>query len=380
LDAGRFVKVFDVAASGFKDWQFPAFGLIFVAIGTVAFFAPRFIKQVGIPFFDFPSKRLTFFRYGFLGFAVFWTAATFLTTYIPYSRHRDLLERKACSVVEGPIRDFVPMPYEGHADESFSVSGVEFRYSDYAASDAFNNTSSHGGPINKDAYVRICYDPSNHAILRLEIRDFQGTPKNYAEGDSLFGDFGKASRNASPLTSRETEWLWLANIWVSLYFLDLLLSVRMFLPYLRTFWRIKTISIAGTGVPTWLERERKIKLRNSLAYWDATKGAIWLRPRGFNFWRVPLTVATLNIDEHLQTTNWEIRFSSGMPLILSLFLFSAFQMFSIAMPGGKQAAAIFVGLVSVMVLLNAVFYRRRVIPRMQMLVQDALEEFAGETT
>jgi len=59
------------------------------------------------------------------------------------------------------------MPYTGHADESFNVAGVHFRYSDFGATDAFNNTASHGGPITKDSYVRICYDPSGNAILRL---------------------------------------------------------------------------------------------------------------------------------------------------------------------------------------------------------------------
>ena len=160
----HFVKVFDIAVSGFKDWQFPAFGLAFVAIGAAIFFAPALIRRLGIPYLNFPSKAQTIFRYGFLGFATLWTVGAFSATYIAYSRHRDLVERNACSVVEGPVTNFVPMPYQGHANESFSVAGVQFKYSDYAISDAFNHTASHGGPINKDSYVRICYDPSDNAV------------------------------------------------------------------------------------------------------------------------------------------------------------------------------------------------------------------------
>ncbi|MBX9769509.1 MAG: hypothetical protein K2X47_19690 [Bdellovibrionales bacterium] len=54
--------------------------------------------------------------------------------------------------------------------ESFMVSGVRFQYSDYVVTDGFNQTASHGGPISKGAYVRICYDPKGNHILRLEIR------------------------------------------------------------------------------------------------------------------------------------------------------------------------------------------------------------------
>jgi len=41
--------------------------------------------------------------------------------------------------------------------------------------DAFNNAASHARPINSDSYVRSCCDPSENAILRLQIRDFKGS-------------------------------------------------------------------------------------------------------------------------------------------------------------------------------------------------------------
>src|SRR4029450_8617064 len=52
-----------------------------------------------------------------------------------------------CQLVEGPIENFRPMPYGGHAQESFTVAGVSFKYSDYDLSTCgFRNTSSPRGP------------------------------------------------------------------------------------------------------------------------------------------------------------------------------------------------------------------------------------------
>ena len=155
-----FVKVFDLLDSGFKDWTFSAFGLIFVAIGLVMFVFPQVFKS-----------RWKFFKHFYLGFAVLWTSVTFVSAYSGYRHHYSLLKENKCRMVEGPVENFIPMPYSGHAMESFTVSGVKFQYSDYVVTDGFNKTSSHGGPIHKDSYVRICYDPSNRQILRLEVGD-----------------------------------------------------------------------------------------------------------------------------------------------------------------------------------------------------------------
>lgn len=89
-----------------------------------------------------------------------------------------LLQRYRClewarsgdfQVVEGEVRDFQPMPPEGHAAESFTVSGVRFDYSDYDASKgAFNNAATRGGPIQAGRYFRISHHHGR--ILKIEIR------------------------------------------------------------------------------------------------------------------------------------------------------------------------------------------------------------------
>lgn len=92
------------------------------------------------------------------------------------------MQENQCRIVEGPVEHFVT----GEKGESFSVAGVDFKYSDYVITDGFNNTSSHDGPINSSSYVRICYDPKDYAILRLEIRDFKGEVKDYSKVDNIF--------------------------------------------------------------------------------------------------------------------------------------------------------------------------------------------------
>ena len=174
MNPERFVKVFDVLDSGFRDWSFSAFGLIFVAIGVVIVFFPAALRAVGIPYLASNSPLRRWPHYFVLVFGVLWTVVSFASTYSEHSRHKSLVLGGGCRVVEGPVENFVPMPYAGHAVESFSVARIPFKYSDYMITDGFNNTSSHGGPINGDSYVRICYDPSDNVILRLEVRDFKG--------------------------------------------------------------------------------------------------------------------------------------------------------------------------------------------------------------
>jgi hypothetical protein len=77
----------------------------------------------------------------------------------------------ASTVVTGVVRDFVPMPYEGHAWEQFCVQTACFHYSDYYLTGGFNHTSSHGGPIRAGRPVRITYVPrrDGNVIVKLEI-------------------------------------------------------------------------------------------------------------------------------------------------------------------------------------------------------------------
>jgi hypothetical protein len=76
------------------------------------------------------------------------------------------LNTGAYAVVTGRVEHFRPMPYAGHPEESFSVAGHTFTYSDYVDTQCFNNTASHGGPIRDGLLVRIAYE--DNCILRIE--------------------------------------------------------------------------------------------------------------------------------------------------------------------------------------------------------------------
>jgi hypothetical protein len=84
-----------------------------------------------------------------------------------YARAKDAYVKGDYSIAEGMVANFHPMPFSGHQNETFSVSGVEFSYSDYVLVPCFNNTASHGGPIRDGLRVRIAY--SGNCILKLEV-------------------------------------------------------------------------------------------------------------------------------------------------------------------------------------------------------------------
>lgn len=86
-----------------------------------------------------------------------------------------LLNHNQAWIAEGVVENFHPMPKEGHSNETFTVNGTLFAYSDYTVTPAFNKTASHGGPIKQGLYVRIHYTDSREfggqkAILRIELK------------------------------------------------------------------------------------------------------------------------------------------------------------------------------------------------------------------
>ncbi|GAB3456801.1 hypothetical protein GCM10027321_10710 [Massilia terrae] len=155
--------VFDVAEAGYKTWTAPAFGLIFVVAGGVLV-ARR--KNLGGWWSKHPRVSAAFAYYMF-GFAVLWTVGVFISTYSEYLSLSKALSTNNVRVVEGVVSNFKPMPKSGHAMERFCVSGTCFEYSDYMVTGAFNNTSSHGGPIHEGMLVRVSF--VRNSIVKLEV-------------------------------------------------------------------------------------------------------------------------------------------------------------------------------------------------------------------
>lgn len=169
-----YITVFEITQKPF-EWWWPAFGLLFVAIGAFLIrFGPKLDRNKDLkkPRFSLAvdSRLIGWF---FVIFASGWTLLAFGGTYSSYREYAQAYRTGQYSVVEGPVEDFHPMSYEGHQNECFRVKKEKFCYSDYTISPAFNQSASHGGPIRTGLPVRIAYyeDENFQAyILRLEIR------------------------------------------------------------------------------------------------------------------------------------------------------------------------------------------------------------------
>jgi hypothetical protein len=159
-DADGYTTVFDVVQSGYRQWSFAAFGLIFVAVGLAL---PTFIR-IGI-FQKPPAWMQTWFPRAFLGFAILWTLGAFLGTFVDYRRAVDALQKGEAKVVEGPVAHYWQVPQKS---ESFDVQGVKFWYSDGVITAGFNHTASQGGPIRDGLPVKIWH--WHGEILRLQIK------------------------------------------------------------------------------------------------------------------------------------------------------------------------------------------------------------------
>jgi hypothetical protein len=153
--------IFDVLDAGYRQWTFPAFGLIFIAAGIAI---PHFIRSGLMR--QASERKLRWFRPIFIGFATLWTLGSFASTYSDYRRAVHALQSGQAHVVEGPITDYQIIPMKS---ESFTVQGVRFRVSDYEVTAGFNNMASHGGPIRVGLPVKIWYLEGE--ILRLQIKE-----------------------------------------------------------------------------------------------------------------------------------------------------------------------------------------------------------------
>jgi hypothetical protein len=154
----EYKTVFEITNKGF-DWWFPAVGLGFLALGAILIKVGKVCQWRG-----FQSAT----GYFMVAFASLWTLLTFGSTFPEYYEAHKAYRTGQYSVVEGPVENFQPMPYEGHTPECFSVQLQRFCYSEYDVSPGFNNSTSHGGPIKAGLPVRIAY--YNQQILRIQIR------------------------------------------------------------------------------------------------------------------------------------------------------------------------------------------------------------------
>lgn len=370
-DADAFVKVFDVLDSGYRTWTFPAFGLLFVAMGLFLVLLPRILKSERLRqvYFEPRWKRIChrIFAIFFLCFSVFWTVTASLTTFQEYRRFETLVHSNQCRMVEGLVEGFVPMPASGRGWKSFVVDGIRFKYSDSIVTNAFNHTSTNGGPIQEDSFVRICYDPEGNDILRLEIRGISGNTDGPSPGPlplPWISSLQKILRE----TPIEAMPYFLLILIVSLCVLGNWLGLHtMSLAYLRTSVCLKSQPVSFGRIRLDLDRTGKIALRDTVLRWDNQQQVFWLRPKGAVLLSSPYLVARLVMDGSAVVRS-EIRCSSGflcgLSVIFAGFVFLAWPSIS------WTAKALFTLLLPVAFFWNAMVLSTTMKP----LIEGALKE------
>jgi hypothetical protein len=169
------------------------------------------------------------------------------------------------------------------------------------------------------------------------------------------------------------------DVFLFLGLLNAAATLILFLPYLRSFVRIRTLPLSGCALPDALKNAKKLKLRKCVVCWDREHRAIWLRPRGYSHFRVPAgIVAKLNTDERgTAIVDWEVRLSSGLTLAMAWFLWTLYQHLPASLPSDSgfvlaPFAALFVLALVVRSVADWSRFRK--------LVEDALSELTGNVS
>jgi hypothetical protein len=159
----QYVTVYEIAQR-IPDWPFACIGLIPVFAGAVITWGKRRFKWA--------QPHWLFVIFCCL-FGAVWVGVVGSSTLLADSDAFMAYQKGEYQTVEGIVRDFHRMPYEGHQDECLSVQDQRFCYSDYEIAPGFHNATSHGGPIRAGLPVRIAYRDGR--ILKLEIPEDQAT-------------------------------------------------------------------------------------------------------------------------------------------------------------------------------------------------------------
>jgi hypothetical protein len=152
----QYQAVYDIQQVIYPAWWLTAVGIVIISIGALIFSAKRRSS-------DLTEKLLPI---GFMFFGLLWLAGGAFN-YFEVLKVRAAVKAGNYEVVEGIVRDFVPMPYSGGGKESFSVNGRWFSYSDFHLGIGFNQSKSHGGPIREGLKVKVSF--IGESIVKLEI-------------------------------------------------------------------------------------------------------------------------------------------------------------------------------------------------------------------
>jgi hypothetical protein len=101
------------------------------------------------------------------GFVCLWTITSVFGTSYDYISARHALASGHYSIVQGPITDFKPVLPGRTGDETFTVQGKTFSYSEYERIAGFNRTKREGNQLDDGVKVRVTY--AKDEISGLEV-------------------------------------------------------------------------------------------------------------------------------------------------------------------------------------------------------------------
>jgi hypothetical protein len=155
-----FKTIFEANPSEFLAWV-PVLGAANVVIGVLLVLKPQLYLNGVLPTVrESWGKPLSWI---WLVFWSIWTAVT----YSAAMQAQSVPQSESYTVVEGPITNFMRMPYNGPAHGSFVVAGKQFNFSRIKAIPA-------EASIADGVYARITFRerPLNRIeIMRLEVAD-----------------------------------------------------------------------------------------------------------------------------------------------------------------------------------------------------------------
>ena len=155
---------YDIQEVMYPGWWIFGSGIFFlsVGLGTIFFGDSKLLNSI----IESSTKQRLVMPFLSCIFGALWVGAGVIN-YSNFANLRAAARDGSTEIVEGKVEQFVPMPYTGHAQETFIVNGRYFAYSDYDQTKGFNRTQSHGGPMKEGLQVRITH--VDGSIVKLEI-------------------------------------------------------------------------------------------------------------------------------------------------------------------------------------------------------------------
>ena len=156
-------------------FKFDLFLLIPVVMMIFILFFPKILKATSEEKYTQVSyKVVKIFCACAFSFVLIFTSIVSLSQIDMYKNVVGAYKTGDYEIIEGYVQNFIPMPYEGHSDESFEINGVKFAYSNYSIQSGYNNAKSHGGVIKGDGqHLKIGYVSYNNENIIVYIEQLE---------------------------------------------------------------------------------------------------------------------------------------------------------------------------------------------------------------